>query len=116
MAAAVEERSTVASVRTVPVCKKPRRVRLGRMGRMRTGLNARAKPDSHRRQKSPDRDRLWENFFAIFFPVGPSERRMHYVTGADRRQEQLLPPAVEDYVAADAPVRAIDAFIDALDL
>jgi transposase len=41
---------------------------------------------------------------------------MSYIQGEDRRQEQLLPPRVEDYVAAGAPVRVIDAFVDQLDL
>lgn len=41
---------------------------------------------------------------------------MRYIQGADRRQEQLLPPTVEEYVSAGAPVRVIDAFVDGLDL
>lgn len=41
---------------------------------------------------------------------------MHYIQGEDRRQEQLLPPTVEEYVSAAAPVRVIDAFVDGLDL
>ncbi|MGG5824077.1 IS1182 family transposase [Falsiroseomonas sp. HW251] len=39
-----------------------------------------------------------------------------FVEGADRRQSQLLPDCVDDYVAEDNPVRAVDAFVDALDL
>jgi hypothetical protein len=31
-------------------------------------------------------------------------------------QAALPPAAIEDYVAADAPVRAIDAFVDGLDV
>jgi len=31
-----------------------------------------------------------------------------YVHGEDRGQAALLPAAIEDYVAADAPVRVID--------
>lgn len=34
----------------------------------------------------------------------------------EREQISLLPPAIEDYVASDDPVRAYDAFIEALDL
>ena len=34
----------------------------------------------------------------------------------NRHQKQLLPPSLEEYVPADAPVRAYDAMIDALDL
>ena len=34
----------------------------------------------------------------------------------NRHQQQLLPPSIEAYVPADAPVRAYDAMIDALDL
>ncbi len=39
-----------------------------------------------------------------------------FVCGEDRRQDYLLPASLDDYVAADNPVRAIEAFIDALDL
>jgi transposase len=41
---------------------------------------------------------------------------MSYVQGDDRGQASLLPAAIEDYVAADAPVRVIDAFVDWLDV
>ena len=34
----------------------------------------------------------------------------------NRQQMQLLPASIEQYVAEDAPVRAYDAFIEALDL
>jgi len=38
-----------------------------------------------------------------------------YRTG-DRNQTTLMPPSVEDYVSQDNPVRAYDAFIEAMDL
>src|SRR5271156_6710145 len=41
---------------------------------------------------------------------------MMHITGHDRCQTLLLPEAVDDYVAADNPVRFIDAFVDGLDL
>ena len=41
---------------------------------------------------------------------------MSYVQGEDRRQALLLPAAIEDYVAADAPVRVIDAFVGGLNV
>jgi len=41
---------------------------------------------------------------------------MSYVRGEDRGQAALLPAAIEDYVAADALVRVIDAFVDGLDV
>ena len=41
---------------------------------------------------------------------------MIYVRGEDRGQAALLPAAIEDYVAADAPVRVIDAFVDGLNV
>ena len=41
---------------------------------------------------------------------------MSYVQGTDRGQAALLPAAIEDYVAADAPVRVIDAFVDGLNV
>ncbi|KQN05188.1 IS1182 family transposase [Sphingomonas sp. Leaf25] len=41
---------------------------------------------------------------------------MEYIEGHARDQALLLPASVEDYVAADNPVRFIDAFVDDLDL
>ena len=41
---------------------------------------------------------------------------MAYIEGHARDQALLLPASVEDYVAADNPVRFIDAFVDDLDL
>lgn len=40
----------------------------------------------------------------------------HHIRGLDREQVQMLPPCVEDYVSAEAPVRFIDAYVDGLDL
>jgi transposase len=39
-----------------------------------------------------------------------------FKTGVSREQASLLPPCIEDYVACDSPVRAIDAFVDSLAL
>lgn len=39
-----------------------------------------------------------------------------FKTGVSRDQTSFLPPRVEDYVAGDNPVRAIEAFVAALDL
>ena len=39
-----------------------------------------------------------------------------FIEGKDRRQTLLLPESLDEYVAADNPVRVIDAFIDTLDL
>ncbi|MGH8560117.1 MAG: transposase [Methylococcales bacterium] len=39
-----------------------------------------------------------------------------YQTGVDRRQQSILPPRVEDYGSANNSVRAIDAYVDTLDL
>lgn len=39
-----------------------------------------------------------------------------FKTGESREQLSLLPPRVEDYVAADNPVRAIEGYVAALDL
>jgi len=41
---------------------------------------------------------------------------MNYRKGPDRSQTQLLPPCLEDYVAAEAPVRFIEAFVEGLEL
>src|SRR5271166_3678755 len=39
-----------------------------------------------------------------------------FIEGADRSQWTLLPECLDDWVSEDNPVRAIDAFVDALDL
>jgi transposase len=39
-----------------------------------------------------------------------------FKSGVSREQVSLLPPRVEDYVAKDNPVRAIESFVEALDL
>ena len=39
-----------------------------------------------------------------------------FVEGADRGQSTFLPECLDDWIGEDNPVRAIDAFIDALDL
>ena len=41
---------------------------------------------------------------------------VNFISGADRGQAMLLPSMVEDYIAADAAVRVIDAFVDSLDV
>jgi len=39
-----------------------------------------------------------------------------FVEGEDRTQSTLFPARLDDYIAQDNPVRAIDAFVEALDL
>src|SRR3990172_750769 len=39
-----------------------------------------------------------------------------FVEGADRGQSTLLPECLDDWIDENNPVRAIDAFVDALDL
>src|SRR5262249_48643862 len=39
-----------------------------------------------------------------------------FKSGIDRKQPSFLPPRVEDYVGRNNPVRAIDAYVDVLDL
>lgn len=39
-----------------------------------------------------------------------------YIGGDNRNQSMLLPAAIDDYVSPASPVRAIDAFVDGLDL
>ena len=43
-------------------------------------------------------------------------QKRQYKQGIDRQQGYLLPPSVEEYVPADNPVRAIDSYVDSLDL
>ena len=39
-----------------------------------------------------------------------------FISGADRRQGTMFPAQLEDYVAEDNLVRAVDVFVDGLDL
>ena len=39
-----------------------------------------------------------------------------FVAGTDREQMTLFPARLDDYVAEDNPVRAVDVFVDGLDL
>ena len=39
-----------------------------------------------------------------------------FVVGDDRSQSTLFPECLEDYLPEDNPVRAIDVFVDELDL
>jgi transposase len=39
-----------------------------------------------------------------------------FVQGSDRDQVTLLPECLDDYIAEDNPVRAVDAFVQELDL
>ena len=39
-----------------------------------------------------------------------------FVEGTDRGQSTLFPALLDDYVGEDNPVRAIDVFVDGLDL
>jgi len=41
---------------------------------------------------------------------------MRHIQGENRHQTSLLPPSLEDFVAADHPVRVIDALVNKLDL
>jgi transposase len=42
--------------------------------------------------------------------------KQQYKNGIDREQEYLLPPRVEEYVSQENPVRAIDSYVESLDL
>jgi transposase len=39
-----------------------------------------------------------------------------FVEGEDRSQSMLFPERLDDYIAEDNPVRAIDVFVEGLDL
>jgi transposase len=48
--------------------------------------------------------------------MGGKESYLMAYRYGERLQGLLLPPCIEDFVGADDPVRAYDAFVDALDL
>jgi transposase len=65
------------------------------------------------------RERDWARIFIARFLDRYTIRIMTnriYKIGPSREQLSLLPPGVEDYVAEDNPVRAIEAYVCALDL
>ena len=39
-----------------------------------------------------------------------------FIEGEDRNQATLLPEYLDDYIAEDNPVRAVDAFVEELEL
>ncbi len=41
---------------------------------------------------------------------------MAFVKGLEREETMLLPPAVDDFISRESPTRAIDAFVESLDL
>ena len=51
-----------------------------------------------------------------FFAGAAIKSGMTRISGFERSQLLLLPEAIDDYVAADNPVRFIDAFVDGLAL
>ena len=65
-------------------------------------------------------NRLYENFPALFSHAegrdgGLRCTTMSYLRGADRSEVQLLPPCPDDYVAAHAPARFINAYAERLE-
>ena len=42
--------------------------------------------------------------------------KRHYKRGIEREQGYLLPPSMEEYVKEDNPVRAIDSYVESLDI
>ena len=51
-----------------------------------------------------------------FYAGGESGSSMNHRVGLDRSQTLLFPETLDDYVAADNPVRFLDAFVGSLDL
>ncbi len=43
-------------------------------------------------------------------------RMKRFIEGEDRSQATLLPDCLDDYITQDNPVRAVDAFVEELDL
>lgn len=53
---------------------------------------------------------------AVRFPAFAGHLMKRFVEGLDRGQSTLFPASLDDYVAEDNPARAVDAFVDGLDL
>ena len=52
----------------------------------------------------------------IFLRFGREDSMTRFVVGDDRSQSTLFPERLDDYLGEDNPVRAIDVFVDELDL
>ena len=48
--------------------------------------------------------------------IGRGRAMAGFVEGVDRGQSTLFPALLDDYVSEDNPVRAVDVFVDGLDL
>jgi transposase len=48
--------------------------------------------------------------------LSPEVLMPRFVQGSDRDQVTLLPECLDDYIAEDNPVRAVDAFVEELEL
>jgi transposase len=60
---------------------------------------------------------LLDLILAVRFSRDLREDRMkRFMVGADRGQSTLLPECLDDWIDESNPVRAVDAFVDALDL
>src|ERR1700739_1387618 len=61
--------------------------------------------------------RLCENLTDAMIPLlNRGEMMKGFVQGADRQQTTLLPECLDDWVDESNPVRAVDVFVDALEL
>ena len=60
--------------------------------------------------------RLCENLTDAMFPLLNRGMMKGFVQGADRQQTTLLPECLDDWVDESNPVRAVDVFVDALEL
>lgn len=49
-------------------------------------------------------------------PVASGGSMKRFIEGLDRSQTTLLPDCIDDYVDEDNPVRAVDAFVEMLNL
>src|SRR3977135_927672 len=69
-------------------------------------------------QESALRPRLCENALADMIPLrfGGGDSMTRFVVGDDRSQSTLFPERLDDYLGEDNPIRAIDVFVDELDL
>ena len=52
----------------------------------------------------------------ILLAIWGGESMKRFLVGADRGQSTLLPECLDEWIDESNPVRAVDAFVDALDL
>ncbi len=45
-----------------------------------------------------------------------NEKSSNYIQADNRKQQMLFPPSIDEYISSDNPIRAIDDYVELLDI